>query len=78
MTDIVERLRSPEFADVSEKYLMAEAAVEIERLRGEWVLMQGEINRLRAEYDRLQRAYDQLRETYLSSQQGCRERLGNG
>jgi len=33
MTDIVDRLRSPEFADVSEKYLMYEAAAEIERLR---------------------------------------------
>lgn len=33
MTDIVERLRSPEFADVAAKYLMAEAAAEIERLR---------------------------------------------
>ncbi len=33
MTDIIERLRSPEFADVAEKYLMIEAAAEIERLR---------------------------------------------
>jgi hypothetical protein len=31
--DIVERLRSPEFADVAEKYLMVEAADEIEKLR---------------------------------------------
>jgi len=30
---IGERLRSPEFADVAEKYLMIEAAAEIERLR---------------------------------------------
>lgn len=33
MTDIVERLRSPEFADVAAKYLMAEAAEEIEKMR---------------------------------------------
>jgi hypothetical protein len=32
---IVERLRSPQFADVAEKYLMVEAADEIERLRAE-------------------------------------------
>ena len=32
---IVERLRSPQFADVAEKYLMVEAADEIERLRRE-------------------------------------------
>lgn len=35
MTDIVERLRSPKFADVAEKYLMREAADEIERLQRE-------------------------------------------
>lgn len=34
MADIIERARSPEFADVAEKYLLAECAVEIERLRG--------------------------------------------
>jgi hypothetical protein len=33
MKTIVDRLRSPEFADVAERYLMAEAAIEIERLR---------------------------------------------
>jgi hypothetical protein len=33
MSDIVERLLAPEFADVAEKYLMVEAAHEIERLR---------------------------------------------
>jgi hypothetical protein len=33
MSDIVERLHSPEFADVAEKYLMLEAADEIARLR---------------------------------------------
>jgi hypothetical protein len=31
--DIVDRLRSPEFADVAAKYLMAEAAEEIEKMR---------------------------------------------
>lgn len=35
MSDIVERLRSPEFADVAAKYLMAEAADELDRLRKE-------------------------------------------
>ncbi len=34
MKNIVERLRSAEFADVGPKYLMWEAAEEIERLRG--------------------------------------------
>lgn len=38
MPDIIDRLRSPEFADVSEKCLMAEAAAEIEfyRRRAIW------------------------------------------
>jgi len=44
--DLVKRLRSPEFADVAEKYLMVEAAAEIERLRAalesEWELVHHE------------------------------------
>jgi hypothetical protein len=32
--EMTQRLRSPEFADVSAKYLMAEAAALIERLAG--------------------------------------------
>ncbi len=52
MTDIVERLRSPEFADVAEKYLMVEAATEIERL-------EAEIKELR---DDLSTFYDNVRE----------------
>ena len=64
MSDIVERLRSPEFADVAAKYLMAEAADEIEMLRrveieaAEWV--EERTRRLRADNERLRAALQKI------------------
>lgn len=52
MTDIVERLRSVEFADVGPKYLMWEAADEIERLRVALATIR-ELRELDAEIERL-------------------------
>lgn len=58
MGDIVQRCRSPEFADVAEKYLLAEAATEIEQLRFALKDAQSRLAEIRRRAD-LPRDYDE-------------------
>jgi len=86
MTDIVERLLSPQFADVAEKYLMVEAAAEIRRLRTalaeekarypDAYIMEAEaqIERLRAENKRLDNGY-QIERQHRAAVEDENERL---
>jgi len=76
MTDIVERLRSVEFADVGPKYLMWEAADEIERLRFSWAALGHEIEIADNEIERLKAENEQLRATAVQ-QAGIMHRFGD-